>query len=421
MNILASKFNNLVNLLLAAKREVIISLPNVSVEQANLLKEIHSKGIEVNLYIEIEENTYRSGYGDFETLEIIKKAGISLYQKKQVNIYFYIIDEVGFFHFPKSRFTEDEGVAYDLFQMLPDQVNQLKGLFKPNEYRDEIDKRILAGGDAEVIAEISGNISQPETKAVDDMVARLQKDPPKKPLLHRALLVYQGKFQMAELEFKGANLHAMKVKIPSNALPFKDAELQKAIETNLRLFDQSHSQSFMSPFFQFKIEVEEIRRKFLVYLRTIDKSIIAKEASNSFKDEVVKLQEKASKLEEKLINNLQEAISDTRERIKTSLINFFKNNVPDKFKLLQDKTLNKELENHATEIVSKIKFPMAKDILGKIEIKYSFYDITWETLNNKEMLSEMVKKGMISPKEKAHIESNGVEVEAESKCLRDYR
>jgi len=169
MNILVSKFNNLVNLLLTAKSEVIISLPNISIEQAKLFKEIRSKGVEVTLYIEIEENAYRSGYGDFETLQIIKTSDIQYFHKKNVNIYFYIIDEVGFFHFPKSRFTEDEGVAYDLFQMLPDQVYQLKALFKPNDCRDDIDKGILAGSDAEVIAEISGNISQPETKAVDDM------------------------------------------------------------------------------------------------------------------------------------------------------------------------------------------------------------------------------------------------------------
>jgi len=419
MNILVSKFNNLVNLLLSAQREVIISLPNISIEQANLLKEIRSNGIEVTLYIEIEENAYRSGYGDFETLEIIKKAGIQHYHKKNINIYFYIIDEVGFFHFPKSRFTEDEGVAYDLFQMLPDQVYQLKALFKPNEYRDEIDKGILSGSDAEVIAEISGNISQPETKAVDDMVARLQKDPPKKPLLQRALLVYQGKFQVVELEFKGANLQAMKVKIPSNALPFKDAELQKAIETNLRLFDQLDTQSFMKPFFDFKNELEEIRKEYLVHLKTRNKSFIAKERVQDFEKDVDRLRKKAGNLEQTLINRLQDEISNTRDRITKNLIDFFRDNPPENLVGLQGTTLNKELIISASKIVSKIKFPMAKDVLGKLKIEYSFYDITWETLNSKEMLSEMVEKEMISPKEKAYIESEGVEVEVEPKLLFD--
>jgi hypothetical protein len=415
MNILVSKFNNLVNLLLTAKSEVIISLPNITIEQANLLKEIRSKGIEVTLYIEIEENAYRSGFGDFETLEIIKTSDIQFFHKKNVNIYFYIIDEFGFFHFPKSRFTEDEGMAYDLFQMLPNQVYQLKALFKPNDCRDEIDKGILAGSDAEVIAEISGNISQPETKAVDDMVAGLKKDPPKKPLLQRTLLFYKGKFQVVEFEFKGANLHVKKIKIPTKALPFKDAELQKAMETNLRLFNQLNIQSFMKPFFEFKIEVDEIRKNYLVYLKSRNKSFISKDRLQAFEKEVGLLCKKAGNLEQTLINSLQDEISNTRDRITKNLIDFFRNNPPANLEGLKGETLNKELIISASKIVSKIKFPMAKEVLGKLKIEYSFYDITWETLNNKEMLSEMVEKGMISPEEKAHIESKGVEVEVEPK------
>ena len=55
-----------------------------------------------------------------------------------------------------------------------------------------------------------------------------------------------------------------------------------------------------------------------------------------------------------------------------------------------------------------MKFPEAKELLDEIDINVFYYDITWEDLNNKDVLKEMVKKGLFSKNEMAHVAETAV-------------
>jgi len=111
LNLLKSDYSTILELLFQAKRLIVISIPNISIEIAESLVTINSRGIDVNIFLEISENTYRNGYGDIQAIEILQKANINIQNKNGLNIYFYLIDDFGYFYFPKSSYHEKEGDA----------------------------------------------------------------------------------------------------------------------------------------------------------------------------------------------------------------------------------------------------------------------------------------------------------------------
>ena len=86
LNLLKSDYITISKLLFQAKRQVVISTPNISIEIAKSLVEIKSRGIDVNIFLEISENTYRNGYGDIKAIEILHNANINIQNKNGLNI-----------------------------------------------------------------------------------------------------------------------------------------------------------------------------------------------------------------------------------------------------------------------------------------------------------------------------------------------
>ena len=90
----------------------------------------------------------------------------------------------------------------------------------------------------------------------------INKNPPTHPDLQRKIQVYTAKIQFLEMEFEGANLQVKKIIIPPEAMPFKDKEIKKAIETKMRLFDELEKKEEFKDFFSLKKEVEDLRKKY---------------------------------------------------------------------------------------------------------------------------------------------------------------
>jgi len=413
MDILKFNFETVVDILFKAKRQILVSLPNISTVLADALLDLKKKGLQVNVFIEINEQSYRTGYGEIEALKKITDANITVFDKKDINLYFIIVDSEGFFHFPKSRYTEEEGVAYDLFPMESNQVKTIKFLFKvfDEDEDEEIEEKIIESMDPLARQAFFDNIKMPDKDTIRELITTISNDPPLKPEYNRKLSVYTAKFQFVELKFKGANLHVKKVTLPSKALPFKDAKLKSAVEANLRMFTELPEQEFMKPFFDLKFEVELLRDRYLVYLKEREKNLIKRNEKASFDIELEKFKKQVEKVKIKLQNKLQDEIGKSRDSITENLADFLRINPVEKLAGLTGPTLEREINNYVSSIVSKINFPTAKHLLDDISFTCAYYDLTWEDLNNEKVLKELVEKELISPEEKSFISENAIAVE----------
>lgn len=408
LNLLKSDYSTILELLFQAKRQVVISIPNISIEIAESLVTINSRGIDVNIFLEISENTYRNGYGDIQAIEILQKANINIQNKNGLNIYFYLIDDFGYFYFPKSSYHEKEGDAFDLFPIQSSQIKQIKFLFNllENEY-DMLD--IFDKMDSKQIDEISKNINPLNVEIIKQLEVKLNNDPPLKPNFARTLEVYKAKFQYVDLKFKGANINSTKVKLPAKALPFKDNKLKNAIEANLKLFTDLSEKDFLNDFFEIKNKIKELREKYLFHIKIRDKSILKKESRNEFEKEIKSIVDDISNTKTKILNKLQGEINNSRKGIENSLYEFLVTNPPDNTKNLFDEVLEDRIRYEVSKIISRIRFPDANSLLDDMKLDYYYYDITWEDLNNGEFQKEMLEKKLLSENEKAYIDRLAIE------------
>ncbi len=408
LNLLKSDYSTILDLLFQAKKQVVISIPNISIEIAESLVMINSRGIDVNIFLEISENTYRNGYGDIKAIEILQNANINIQNKNGLNIYFYLIDDFGYFYFPKSSYHEKEGDAYDLFPIQSSQIKQIKFLFNllDNEY-DMLD--IFDKMDSKQIDEISKNINPLNVEIIKQLEVKLNNDPPLKPNFARTLEVYKAKFQYVDLKFKGANINSTKVKLPAKALPFKDNKLKNAIEANLKLFTDLSEKDFLNDFFEIKNKIKELREKYLFHIKIRDKSILKKDSRNEFEKEIKSIVDDISNTKTKILNKLQGEINNSRKGIENSLYEFLVTNPPDNTKNLFDEVLEDRIRYEVSKIISKIRFPDANSLLDDMKLDYYYYDITWEDLNNGEFQKEMLEKKLLSENEKIYIDRLAIE------------
>jgi len=115
---------------------------------------------------------------------------------------------------------------------------------------------------------------------------------------------------------------------------------------------------------------------------------------------------------------IQNEIGNTRMKIKENLLAFLLANPPEEYKQYSDNVLSAEIINDVDKIVSSIPFPKAHEILEKMSIKQRPYDLTWEDLNDKEVLDDMVKKELITENEKAYFQQAAIEAEPMNQQLK---
>lgn len=408
LNLLKSDYSTILELLFQAKKQVVISIPNISIEIAESLVMINSRGIDVNIFLEISENTYRNGYGDIQAIEILQKANINIQNKNGLNIYFYLIDDFGYFYFPKSSYHEKEGESFDLFPIHSSQIKHIKFLFNLLENKYDM-LEIFDKMDSKQIDEISKNINPLNVEIIKQLEVKLNNDPPLKPNFARTLEVYKAKFQYVDLKFKGANINSTKVKLPAKALPFKDNKLKNAIEANLKLFTDLSEKDFLNDFFEIKNKIKELREKYLFHIKIRDKSILKKESRNEFEKEIKSIVDDISNTKTKILNKLQGEINNSRKGIENSLYEFLVTNPPDNTKNLFDEVLEDRIRYEVSKIISKIRFPDANSLLDDMKLDYYYYDITWEDLNNGEFQKEMLEKKLLSENEKIYIDRLAIE------------
>jgi hypothetical protein len=405
MQILSSKFPQLVDLFKSAKKLIVISSPGISEVVAEaLIRSQNDDGIEVKVYLEITEKSFRNGFGEISAITKLRENNIEYLTIEELNLYFIIIDDTGFFYFPKSLFVEEEGAAANLFPMTKLQVKTIKLLYGILDKADVEYESIVENVGIETLREVSKKINEFDEEQSIKLEDKIKKDPPVKPDYERKLEVYRAKFQFVELKFSGANLHVTKVKLPSKALPFKDDTLKKAVEANLRILDDISKKDFLKPFFDLKDYIDYIRGSFLYYIKKREKNIIKREGKYEFEKLLNSIKEDINVIKKDILNQLQQEILATQDRISKNLFDFLMDNPPKELIGLEGIVKENAVRKATDKIMASINFPLANKLLNGLKLEWHYYDITWQDLNDKEVLEEMQKHGLIKDKDKSYFD-----------------
>lgn len=386
--------------------------PSLTIEIAHSLSDLTDRNIEVCILTDTNPDRFRHYEGEIEAIELLKNnPDIKLKKATDLGIGIIIVDDAGYAFFNPLRAFENDGDRYNAFKLDQETIRSLESLLFDIE--DEISPDLFEQSESEQVKE-SLEIEDVTETALEYTKKELQKDPPLKLDLKRLINVYRSRFQIVELTFSGSKLHIKKVKLPKNALPFTDTRLKNTIESQLRLFSDISKKDFFQPYFDLKKEYDHLKDQYITYIKTREKNIIKKENKPAFEKEYMELADNISEIKEDLKAKLQEEIIGTKASIRNNLKQFFISNPTETLSVVEGTAREMGAEQQANDIVSKIHFPSAKDLVSKLEIEKFYYDLTWEDLNDEEVINEFKEKGLIDEDEMSGLKSMSKAFEIEN-------
>lgn len=382
----------IVDMLHSAQNEVFLIMPSIHEEWIDTLKaNPNISKLQLFACIDNSDTVIRNGYGSISSLDSLIELKANVTQCPGLRISFISVDDESYFLFLESRI-----IAGD-----PEGLNAVE--VKPQEATEFIHK-FFKGPDT-VLEEI---VSEPLNKEIHSMVKEaINENPPDEPDLKRKIGIYNTLFQYAELHLEGGNLSNKTVSIPNDALPFKDEELKKRLKARINLFTKQETDEW-TELADLKKKKEDVAKRYLVSCNVRkDKSILKKENKIEFKNAVKELELLAFNISEKLKNRVQTAINNSEDTLRNELSAFFTLNPPDDLGGLDEENKKKLIEKAIAKILSKINLPTASDLVSKIKVNQMYYDLTWEDVNDKELIKWFIDKELIGEKEDSRIASFG--------------
>jgi hypothetical protein len=407
---------DLCKLIFETKESLYICLPLLQpevFETINAIQSKHAGKVFIHIGIDFSPESFRQGYGEIESYKNVDSKNIVIRHLKDNRISFVISDDKGYFLFFESRyFIPADKPTYNAVSIDPISIIRLKQHFfqsynSKSDYANEIANSFIE--ESERLKNIAVEFNNPPIIKPKEISAELcnsieidlEKNPPLRPDYKRIVDYYSNKFQYARLEIVGANLRSKKIDLPTKALPIKDADLKKQLEAKLNLFDKNTEAAFFEELESFNDYVAYIRTSYLTPLKCRKENVLNKLDKVNFDNSVNNLKEELKKVTSNKLMELANYIESTKTKLEFDLSDFFFQNKEVLFKnkpflnLENDYVLH-EAKNLAKETISKIRWPKAIELLDVFKINTYYSDITFEDLKNKELVNELIDKGLIN-------------------------
>lgn len=428
-------YKKLIDLILEAKKRVIYCSSNIHFEVATALSEASKKGVEIFVIIDPSEDNYRSGFGDIKSIDLLERNYVKIFEVKGNNISFIITDDLGYIFFPQSKIFFDEPTGPNALKM--DEFLKHKIIYhyfppKSLNEKEEFENNIieLAEFSKRELKELVNNVQndkiESSLKKIDKESLKkvkesLEKNPPLLPNIRRLINTYSTKIKFVELRFNGAKFYNKKIKIPNDALPFKDSKLKELLEAKLKLFYDAKNNLDIKKFSEIEEKVNILKANYFLKKQTHktfndepllipltcreNKSIIKVSSIKKFEEKISEIREELEKFKKQTLENLEIELLNRKESLQQEIFEFLDSNPPAEYKNYNPDVRLKKIKNDSIYIVSKIKFPEAKELVEGAEIKYNFYDLTYDDFKDKELIEEFRKKNILTNNELVEIVS----------------
>ena len=407
---------DLCKLILETKESLFICLPLLQPKVMGAIDRMYSDlngKVAINIGMDFSPETFRQGYGEIESFEDIWMPVYKVINLKDNRVSFVISDTVGYYLFIESRyFIPAEKATINAVKIDPVSMVRLKqqffGAFEKSELSNQLADAVIEEGiqldnienEVQNAGKISSSAIDPDL--LEAVEKKLSSNPPLKPDYKRIVDFYSNKFQYVKLEFSGANLRTKKIELPQKALPLRSAALKKRLETKLELFDKENSDEIFKPLEDFKLQVQELREKFLKPLTTRNENIIKKTDKSLFNSEVNKLIAEVQSLKLSIIDKMSHQIENTKKRLLKELTEFLIENpqdissLGDLFHNYSKEYVRQEAENIANKTIWDIRWPSPHELVEDFKLVTHYSDITYEDLSNKALLEELKKRELIT-------------------------
>jgi hypothetical protein len=395
-------------LIKSATESVIYAAPGVRAEVANSLiqaSENLSK-VMVTVCLDVCEQSIRMGFGDFEAVSNLDDF-VVINNIPNLRFALIIIDGQGYSFSPTALYLESEqstSLGFNAIKLTEQQVQEATTRLSPaakaialatcetEEQREKI---------AATIPEIPNNpLNEQEIKSIDNSI---KNNPLVKFDVTRQVRVYSSYLQYVELSMTGAAIQRQKISMPKSlqALGTANTELEGRFKTSFDLLAKDNALSSK----KLEKDLKEIRDKFTSSLGKDRGRVLLVRNKELFLKKIDELDEKLAAHGEAVQENLQQSIDDSKKAIVNIYVPILKDNhLEDMVIELGESPSDDTIKAWVTEQLNYV-FPCAEELIKKMELRYDFKDLTYETLNKKEFVDNIKKAFKYENWDKAYKES----------------
>lgn len=365
--------------------------PGIQLEPAQAIVKLAGRiGPEcILVFLDVNENVLRMGYGDIEAIKLLKKSGIQVQDIAGLRNGLIVSDDIGYSYTPTALFLEREantGEALNSMRLMPEQIKEAMARLSPASKAIAI----VQAKTQEEKQKIDTFVIETQPKPVDEKVLttidnNLRTVPPAKFDVARQVRVFQPHFQYVELSLTGAAIQRHKLTIPK-AIQNRgaDKELEGRLKTTFDLIDKDASVSSKA----LDKELRDIREKLTRSLGKKHGRIIRKAALPKLEERLSDLKKKIEEHQKSMKADLEAVLEKSKKQVLEYYLPIITSNPPDELYGIFGTPTDEDIQSWLHAELS-IAFPEADSLINKIQLDVNYKDVTFDTLNRDDFLESI--------------------------------
>lgn len=399
--------NKLCALIKESKRSVIYAAPGVRGDVAGALIQASGRLSEgmVTVCLDVCEQSIRMGFGDFDAVKALVDF-VVINNLPNLRFAMIIVDGEGYSFSPTALYLESEhstSLGFNAIKLTAQQIQEATTRLSPaakaialascetNKQREQV---------AATIPELPNNpLNQQVIKSID---ISIKNNPLVKFDVTRQVRVYSSYLQYVELSMTGAAIQRQKISMPESlqALGTANTDLEGRFKTSFDLLAKDNSLSSK----KLEKDLKEIRDKFTSSLGKDRGRVLLVRNKELFLKKIDELDKKLAEHGKAVQENLQQSIEDSKKAIVDIYVPILKaNHIEDMVIELGESPSDDTIKSWVTEQLNGV-FPSADKLIKKMELRYDFKDLTYETLNKEEFINNVKKAFKYEDWDKAYEE-----------------
>jgi len=409
--------DTLINFLHKANKRIVIAKPGYFKEEVEALIKIAESGkIACNVFIDPSDIAVRFGFGETEALKIIKDKGSMLHCQtaSHIRMSVVIVDDQALIYVPVALAWESESK----------EVDYPNGIIGGQKFADVVVNEFILQKKAPPLPEdqkifqetIIKQIEEAATKVqLEQSIEKLTKNPPVDPSKLEEFTFYRNNFKILKTEVRGVKIDNKSISLRpfTRLLPKIDKRLKNSwqVFTREEVENLKVHKQFLADLSKVWTEQTEKRNLFNIQrhghlIRTPTKGEFEKQLKEQ-KDKFIKSlkSEEAATDDGSLSGILLRSRKELIEYIVTN-IREIKESWPYLFKhnkilyrefqkagsgQMKDEIFKRVIESFVQE---ELHFPEIDDLIGAIDIKCDYYDVSDELLRDEEFLKTLDTQGL---------------------------
>lgn len=380
--------DGLARMISEAQGSVCYAAPGIHMKPAQaLIAQAKRIGPElIMVFLDVDENVIRMGYGDIEAIKALHEAGIRVETIPGLRSGLFVVDGIGFSYTPTALFLEREAKDFEslnAMRLTTEQVSEAMARLSPASKAIATAQADSPERKERILTITSETNPLPvATKTIETISEKLQEAPPIKFDIARQVRVFQPHFQYVELSLTGAAIQNHKLTIPKSIQNIgADAEVSGRLRTTFDLIDKNAKVSSK----ELDAELNTIRTKLTRSLGKNHGRVVLKAALPILEKRLDELRKKIAEHQVNIEKDLENVLSESRKLIVDYYKPLVKGKIPDELYGIFGSPTEKDIALWLDNELSKA-FPAPEDLIKNIKLEVNYKDVTFDTLNRPDFL-----------------------------------